>query len=188
MMTSLSRGLVRRRFDVDEVMRMAEAGVFADDERFELIDGELIVVPTPGPRHSGDVDRLAQLFWQRCRGRVHIRTQNPFLLDRYNLFLPDLALLRPDDDFYRGGHPRPEDALLVIEVADTSLWRDRKVKLPVYARLGVPRLWILELKRRCVHIHEDPVEGGYRVAKACAGDDVLRIPEGGEISAEELLG
>jgi Uma2 family endonuclease len=184
-----ARILRRRRFDVDELTRMASAGVFADDERLELIDGELVEMPPqPGPRHSAEVAALARLFWERCGRRCLVRTQNPLQLDRHNLLLPDLALLRPHADGYRSRYPGPADTLLVVEVADTTLARDRGPKLAVYARLGIRQVWILELRRRRVHAFASPTPKGYASARLCAGDVPLPIPEDGEIAASALFG
>lgn len=90
-----SRLLRRRRFDVADLGRMTKAGVLQADERLELIEGELVEMGVPGPRHSGRVDRLARLLFERCGERSIVRVQNPLLLDAPNLYLPDLALLRP---------------------------------------------------------------------------------------------
>src|SRR5712672_2779383 len=184
----LAETLRRRRFDVDEVTRMAEAGVFTDEERLELVAGELVVMPTPGARHAGNVDRLTALFHRRLGQAAIVRTQNPLRLDQFNLFLPDVTLLRPDQDYYRTRHPGPEDTLLVVEVADSTMARDRGIKLPKYARAGVPRVWILDLQHAKVLVFAEPGRSGYASERVCAGNERLGIPEDGEITAAELLG
>lgn len=187
-MTGTREILRRRRFCVDDVVKMVAAGVFAEDERFELIDGELVEMPTPGPRHAARVDRLTQLLVERCQRRCIVRVQNPLVLDPHNSFLPDMALLRPRADWYDGRHPDPGDTLLALEVADHSLWRDRRVKLPIYARLRVPRVWILDLRASCVHAYDDLRRGRYGTEQRCQGDDRLAIPNDGEVTAAEILG
>lgn len=188
MMARSPEVLPRRRFDIDDVERMTRAGIFPHDERIELIDGDVVEVPVPGPRHSGNVDRLNHLLGQRCSSACIVRVQNPLLLDRFNCFLPDLTLLRPDPDYYRSRHPTPADTLLAIEIADTSLRRDRDAKLPIYARLGVPELWILELRRQRIHAFAEPAGERYAQVRVCTGADVLRLPGGDGITAAELLG
>lgn len=179
--------LKRRRFDVTDVRRMAEAGVFGEDERFELIDGELIeMAPPPGPLHSGQVNLVAQLLFRRCGDRFLVQVQNPLQLDPGNLVLPDVAVLRHDPDGYRTRYPGPGDVLLVIEVADTSLARDRRIKLPRYASHGVPEVWILDLRRRCVHAFAEPEQGRYRRHRRLRGPDRLALPDR-EVTVDELL-
>lgn len=180
--------LPRRRFDVAEFVRMVEAGVFAARERLELIEGDLVEMATPGPRHSGRVDRIAQLLFERCQGRCIVRVQNPLQLDRFNLYMPDLVLLRKAADFYESRYPGPGDSLLAIEVADASLHRDRRIKLPVYARCQVPRLWIIDLAHRCVHEHMGLHGDGYRTVRRCTGRTELRVPEDDVIAAGDLVG
>jgi Uma2 family endonuclease len=182
-----SRVLPRRRFDVAEFTRMTEAGVFSARERLELIDGELFEMPTPGPRHSGRVDRLAELLFARCQGRCIVRVQNPLQLDQDNLYLPDLVLARRVDDFYESRYPGPDDVLLAIEVADSSLYRDRTVKLPVYASRGVPRLWIVDLGHRCVHEYAGLVGKTYRSRRRCTGSTELGILDDGGVTALDLV-
>jgi Uma2 family endonuclease len=188
MVTATPERLVRRRFDVDDFDRMCRAGLFDDDDqRLELIDGEVVVVPTPGPPHCGHVDLLAQLLHECCGRRAIVRVQNPFRLDRMNQFQPDLVLLRPDDDFYRSRYPEPRDALLAVEVAASSLYRDRTVKLPHYARTGVPELWIVDLRRACVHVYRGPDGARYRERRRCTGDDAIAVPTDGELTVREVL-
>jgi len=184
----LAETLRRRRFDVDEVTRMTAAGVFTDEERLELVAGELIQMPTPGPRHAGTVNALAKLFFTRLGDRAIVSIQNPLQLDRRNLYMPDVALLRPHADSYRGGHPGPGDTLLVLEVADSTLARDRGIKLPQYAVAGVPQVWILDLQRAEVVAFAEPGPRGYGSERVCTGSQRLRIPEDGEVAVTELLG
>ena len=187
MSTRNARILPRRRFDVAEFTRMAAAGVFSARERLELIEGELFEMPTPGPRHSGRVDRLAQLLFMRSQDRCIVRVQNPLQLDQNNLYLPDLVLLRAAKDFYESRFPGPDDVLLAIEVADSSLYRDRTVKLPIYARTHVPRLWIVDLGHGCVHEYARLVGDTYQSRRRCTGSTELGIPDDGGVTASELV-
>src|SRR5688572_13415266 len=118
----------RHSFTVAEYERMGRFGIFSEDERVELVCGEIIKMSPIGERHAACVDFLTQLITLRLRHSAIVRVQNPVQLDDYSEPQPDIAVLKPRDDFYNGAHPRPEDVLLVIEVSDTTLEYDRKLK------------------------------------------------------------
>ena len=133
----MSVQLSHRRFTVDEYYRMAGAGILHEDDRVELIEGEIVEMPPIGSYHAGEVDWLAQLLVRRLAGHAIVRGQNPIHLSVYSEPQPDITLLRPRADFYTTSHPTPEDILLVIEVADTSVAYDREIKAPLYSRAGI---------------------------------------------------
>jgi Uma2 family endonuclease len=118
---------------VADYYRMAEVGILAPDARVELIDGEIIDMPPPGSSHAGTVDYLLSVLGTAARDRANLRVQSPVRLSEYSEPQPDLALLRP----------RAEDVLLIVEVAANSLRFDRKKKVPLYARHGIPEVWLL---------------------------------------------
>jgi Uma2 family endonuclease len=152
----------KRLFTVDEFHRMGEAGILDDDARLELWAGEIYEMPPVGPAHHGDVTVLTTMLIRALGDRAVVSTQGPVVLDDYTEPLPDIAVLRPRDDFYRTAHPRPFDILLLVEVADTSLDRDRHLKLPRYASAGIPETWILDIGGRQLEVHRDPSPEGYR--------------------------
>lgn len=152
---------VHHRFSVADFYRMAEAGVLRDDHRVELIDGEVTDMMPIGEFHASRVDMLTQFFFRHAAGRCHIRVQNPLRLDESTLVQPDLCLLKLNDDFYADSAPTADDAYLVIEVADSSLAFDQKEKLPLYARSGVPEVWIVNVPHRQVEIYRSPTFRGY---------------------------
>jgi Uma2 family endonuclease len=121
----------KRRFSVHEYHRMAEVGILSEDDRVELIEGEILEMSPIGSRHAACVDRLNRLLNGFADLSAIVRVQSPILLDVNSEPEPDISLLRPSDDFYAGGHPTPGDVLLLIEVADTSVERDLEVKLPL---------------------------------------------------------
>lgn len=137
--------ITRRRFTVDEYHRMAEAGILGEDDRVELLDGEIVEMTPIGPRHAGGVNRLTRLFTTRLGARAIVTVQNPVVLGVRWEPQPDLAILRPRPDFYSTAHARPEDILLIVEVAETSGEADRRVKVPGYAAAGVPETWRVDL-------------------------------------------
>lgn len=154
--------LQRHRLNVTDYYRMAQAGILGEDDRCELIEGEIIDMAPIGSEHVSCVNRLTQLFAVRAAGRAIVSAQNPVRLSALSEPQPDVALLRYRDDFYRQAHPAPEDVLLIVEVADASLRYDREVKLPLYARHGIPEVWIVDLQNSRVEIFRRPEGDGYR--------------------------
>ncbi|MFM8436105.1 MAG: Uma2 family endonuclease, partial [Planctomycetia bacterium] len=138
-LTAPSRHLIT----VDAFHRMGETGILGPADRVELIDGEIIDMSPIGALHAAIVDLLARHFARRAGESVFIRCQNPLRLDDVSEPEPDLVILRPRADFYATAHPGPADALLVIEVTDTSLAYDLGVKVPLYARHGIPEVWVI---------------------------------------------
>lgn len=152
----------RRRFTVDEYMKLAEVGILADGERVELIDGDVIEMSPIGNPHEARTAAsnrlLAPLF---IEGRAVLRVQGHVRLDENNRPEPDLALLKWRDDLYENQSPAPEDILLLIEVSDSTLDSDRSVKLALYARFNIPEVWIENIPDRVVEAYTNPVEGQY---------------------------
>ena len=151
----------RYRFNVDEFARMGEAGVFTEDDRVELIDGEVLEMSPIGSPHAGTVNRLNELLVTRLAGRANVIVQNPIRLDRHTEPQPDLVVARRRKDFYTDRHPEPADVLLVIEVADSSLRYDRTEKVPRYARAGIPETWLVDIQAGTVTLYADPGPEGY---------------------------
>lgn len=160
--------LNRYRFTVAEYERMGQVGIFSEDERVELVCGEVLKMPPIGERHAGSVDFLANMITKRLRRGVIVRVQNPIRLDEYSQPQPDITILKHRDDFYRHAHPKPEDILLVIEVSDTTLEYDLKVKVPLYARAGIPETWVVNLPGKRLKTYADPAGGAYQTIKSYA--------------------
>ena len=182
--------LVRRRFTVDEYHQMGRAGILNEDDRVELIEGEILEMTPIGRRHAAGVMRISSLFWQRFGDAGVISVQNPLRLDAHTEPQPDVALLRPRADFYEAGHPGPADILLIVEVAETSAALDRRVKLPLSARSGIPEVWLVELSKRTVTAHRDPGPGGYKTVRTLRrGETIapLAFPDR-ELTVGEMLG
>ncbi len=170
----------RRRFSVGEYYAMAEAGILTENDRVELLDGEIVVMAPIGNRHQSSVDGHVEMFTLRLQGRANVRVQGPVRLDDDNEPEPDVALLRRRDDYYATGHPGPDDVLLLIEVADSTLEFDRNVKLRLYAQAGIPEVWISNLSNRRVESYTDPTEDGYATVRYFeAGNSVapLHFPD-----------
>jgi len=178
------------RFTVDDYYRMAEAGILSSEQRVELLDGQIIVMTPIGRRHAACVDRLNAHFARALNDRVVIRIQNPVRLDEHSEPEPDVALLKPREDFYAEKEPSAEDALLIIEVADTSLDKDQQVKLPLYARADVPEVWIVDLATMDVHVHREPADGKYQRVCTVRGADRISPAafEDVQFHVDELIG
>lgn len=182
--------LLRRLFTVEDYHRMAEVGLLRADERTELLDGEVVFKMPIGSRHAGCVKWLIRYLATAIRDRAIIGAQDPVRLDRFSEPEPDISLLRPRGDMYRDDHPGPQDVLLIIEVADSSLYVDRQVKAPLYAAAGIPELWLVDLTAEGVEVCREPGPDGYRSIHHCARGDVvtaLAFPDV-ELPVSELLG
>ena len=166
---------VRHKLDVVAYQRMAEAGIFGEDERIELIDGDLIDMAPISQAHAGVVSALTEALILACAGRAIVWPRNPIRLDRLSEPQPDLAVLRRRPDFYSGERPGPADVLLVVEVADSSLRFNRTVKLPLYARAGIAELWIVDLRRRVLDTSRNPSADGYRETTTHQSGDQLAL-------------
>lgn len=165
-MSATAQRLARvHRLSVADYHRMGETGILGPELRTELLDGEIIEMPPIGHPHAGTVNLLADLLRDRVRERALVAVQNPVCLDGRSEPLPDIALLRPRPDYYRTGHPGPDAVLLLIEVADSSLRYDREVKIPRYARAGIPEVWLVDLGGSEICIYQQPGAGGYAVLR-----------------------
>ena len=174
----MSVQVAKRLFTVEEYHRMMEAGILSEDDRVELIDGEIVEMSPMGSRHAACVNRLNALFSARVAQAALVWVQSPIDLLGRSEPQPDLALLRPRADFYAGRHPEPGDVLLAIEVSDTSLEYDRNVKVPLYARAALPEVWQMCLREEIVVIYRSPSAGAYR--------DVRRVGRGEQLSPQAL--
>lgn len=145
---------------VDDYHRMIEAGILTEDDRVELLDGALFEMSSEGPPHAVVVSRLN---WWLARGlpedrRHTVRVGSPVTLRPLSEPQPDLAVVDAADSTWQA---HPERAHLLIEVAMTSLRKDRVRKARIYAEHGVPRYWIVDLVHLCVHVHTEPGPDGY---------------------------
>jgi Uma2 family endonuclease len=180
--------LTRHKLTVSDYHRMAEAGILDEDSRVELIDGEIIDRAPIGASHAATTTNLTKLLVLAVADRAVVWPQNPVLLDEHNEPQPDLALLKPRPD-YQQRKPRPEDVLLMVEIADTTLGRDLNIKLPLYARAGIPEVWIVDVKGRRVLVHAEPGRSGSYGHELAQGRGSLgpRLLPGVRIRVEDLF-
>ncbi len=155
--------------------RMAETGILDVTQRTELIDGRIITMAPIGSKHADWVDRLARYCIKNLPDDLTVRPQNPIYLDKVSESEPDLALLRPRQQPYRDAQPRPEDVLLVIEVADTTLDYDRDVKIPLYAKHAIPEVWLVDVAMNRLEIYREPTDGDYRVRLKPRSQEIIAL-------------
>jgi len=180
-MSSSAADLYRRhRLTVHDFHRMGEAGILPVESRLELIEGEIIAMAPIGSRHAAIVTRANRLFVQAVAGRAIVSVQNPIILGEQSEPEPDLALIRPRDDFYALALPRADEVPLIIEVADTTVRYDREIKIPLYARHGIPEVWLIDVDGRTLTVFETPAEGRYR--------DERRVRPSGALAPKALPG
>ncbi len=154
----------RHRFTVDEYHDMAATGLLAEDDRVELIDGEIVEMSPIGARHVACVISLTHLVMGAVGGEYFVSVQNPVALDGGTEPQPDLSLLRAKPD-PAGKLPGPEDVALAVEVSDSTLSYDKNIKLPRYAQAGVPEIWIVDLENQRVEVYSEPSPNGYHESK-----------------------
>jgi Uma2 family endonuclease len=184
----MSVAFSRHLFTSQEFRAMVGASVFRGDARLELVDGEVVEMSPIGSRHAACVRTLNELL-RPVGKRAHVDVQNPLGISEDNDYYPDVVLLKRRVDKYAGKIPDASDALLVIEVADTTLQFDRMIKKPRYAAAGVPELWIVDLEGSRVWVYGKPSEKDYDEVFEFRPGDVLKVPEmpDVEIPVSELL-
>ena len=177
----------RRRFTVEEYHRMGETGLLGEDDRVELIDGEVVEMSPIGWRHARCVSRLTMLLTRFTQDRYVVSVQNPLTISEHGEPQPDLVLHAEPPP---GRLPIPEDALLVVEVSDTTLSYDRNIKLPRYAAAGVVELWICDLEGRKITTYSQPSANGYAVSCEYGPGEQVRSEsvEDLSLSVDEVLG
>jgi Uma2 family endonuclease len=155
----------RHRITVEHFYRMAEAGLFDDSARVELVNGEIIDVPPMGSRHASTVHRIAAALSTVFGERAMVRQQLPLRLSVDSEPLPDIAVVVPRADDYASAHPTASDTWLVVEVSDSTLRYDREVKTGLYARSNVPEVWVVDLQADRVHLYRSPRNAEYGVVE-----------------------
>jgi Uma2 family endonuclease len=166
----------KHRLTAAEFRRMAEVGILREDDRIELIEGELIDMAPIGSNHASVVARLNAWLAAAAGGRFIVFPQNPISLSEHSEPQPDLALLKSRDDYYRDALPTAQDVLLLIEVADATLEYDRTTKVPLYARSGIAEVWLVNLRGGAIEVFRAPGAQGYaRVTRIEQGQSIAPL-------------
>lgn len=152
----------RQPITVEEYYTRAQIGLIEPDARVELIEGEVIDMAPIGNRHGYAVDLLTARLCALADDKAIVRVQGALRLSDITELQPDISLLKMRKDRYRDSQACGPDALLVIEVSDTTLRKDIDVKTPLYARHGVPEVWIVDLENNRIRFHRTPQGGRYR--------------------------
>jgi Uma2 family endonuclease len=185
----MALSVTKRRFTVTEYYQMAQAGILSEDDRVELLEGEIIEMSPISSRHASCVGRLTRLFSKRVGEQVIVWVQNPIRLSEHSEPQPDIALLKMRSDFYSTEHPKPQDVLLLIEVCETSAEFDRRVKVPLYAKAGIPEVWLIDLVQEQIEVYRAPAEQGYGDSRTLArGQSVTAQLLPLELTVEEIVG
>lgn len=181
----------QRRFTVEEYYQMAETGVLPEEENVELLDGQIYLMSPIGSEHAACVRRLNRFFHSKIESQALVSVRNPIRLSDISEPEPDLALLSPREDEYATHHPGPDDVLLIVEVADSSLDFDQETKLPLYARAGIAEYWVVALGENQVHAYHTP-EGTQYTKHTTYGPDeevaVAALPSLDPVSVDQILG
>jgi Uma2 family endonuclease len=179
----------RWTFTVDEVYQMLAAGILTEDDRVELIEGELIKMSPIGERHAACVKKANALFNRLVGQQALVSVQDPILLNNYSEPQPDLALLKPRQDYYAQAKPTPADVLLIVEVADSSIDYDRRIKMSLYARAAVPAVWLIDLNADAIEVYTQPAGGAYRALQTARRGDRLTLETlpGLTVMADDIL-
>ncbi|MCC3447008.1 MAG: Uma2 family endonuclease [Microcoleus sp. PH2017_25_DOB_D_A] len=164
-----------RLLTVQEYDRMTEIGIFDEDERVELLAGQIVKMAAKGTAHGAAVKRTEKLLENRLGERVLVRLQDPVRLDNYSEPEPDISVVIPDPLYYEDHHPTPSEIYLIVEVADTTLRTDCGIKAKIYAESGIADYWVLDVNNRQLHVFREPSQDGYQ-SIAVLGDDASISP------------
>ncbi|RMG67588.1 MAG: Uma2 family endonuclease [Bacteroidetes bacterium] len=188
-MNHLTTPFAQRLLTVAEYHRMAEAGIIKADEQVELLAGTILPMSPIGTRHTTCVKRTNRLFSMIVGEKAIVSVHDPILLSDTSEPEPDVALLAPPLEQYAHRHPGPEDVFLVVEVADSSLQKDRKLKLPLYAEAGIPEVWLVDLEADQIEVYSEPQGQQYRLRRlAQRGDQVSVAALATEVAVVDVLG
>lgn len=185
----MSVQISKRLLTVSDYHKMAEAGILTEDDRVELIHGEIIEISPIGSLHTSHVKRINKLLNKLLGDQAIISIQDPVAINDYSEPEPDIAILRYRDDFYKEKHPTPSDVFLIIEVADTSLDYDRDTKLKLYANAGIPEFWIVNLEDEQIEVYKTPIRDSYfSEEKISRGGQIFLKMFDLKIQAKAILG
>lgn len=162
MLRSMTINAPKRRFSVEEYHRLAELGILKEDDKVELVQGEIVEMSPIGPKHASTVNRIVRLLTKIFDTKYIISSQNPVQLGLDSEPEPDIVILKERADFYASGHPKAEDAIFIIEVADSTLQYDTEVKLPLYAQSGIAEYWVVDLQNHQLIIHSRLADAAYQ--------------------------
>lgn len=187
MTADLQAPLVRHRFSVADYQKMIDTGVLSEEDHVELLNGEIVEMSPIKSPHAAIVKRLNRLLQKYFGNRYLVSIQDPIIIRPNSQPQPDIAVLKYRDDYYYNEHPRPEDIILLIEVADSSLEKDRKIKLPLYAAAGIQEAWLVDIASKLLEVHTKPTPQGYSQVQIFRAGDVLQSPSVDSLAVDDIL-
>jgi Uma2 family endonuclease len=182
--------ITKKLFTTDEYRRILDAGIFPPDQRFELIRGEIIEMPKVSRRHAGRVNRLTRLFVSRFGESAIVSVQNDMYLDEFSQPRPDMAVCKPLEELFGAFIADSQDVFFLVEISDTSIRYDTKIKTPLYAKAGIREYWILDINEDALIVLTEPIEGEYRRQETFRRGETIHAQALPDItfSIDELLG
>ena len=186
----MSVQLLRRLFTVDECYKMLEAGILTENERLEIIRGEIIKISSITPPHAACVKRLNKLFFLRLGETVTVGIQDSVRLNNTSEPQPDISLLQRRPDFYETQKPQPENVFLLIEVSDTTIKYDREIKVPLYAENNIVEVCLVNLTEDCLEVYRQPTANGYEIVQTFQRGETVEIQALPNVTftVDEILG
>jgi Uma2 family endonuclease len=142
--------------------------------------------PIKGP-HADCVDKLTEWFVLNFHGKAVTRTQNPLTISDHSEPEPDLLLARRKEESYKDAPPTPEDVLLIVEVAESSIEKDRHIKLPLYASAGIPECWLVDMPEQSIEVHTQPTSKGYTQIHIYQPGDTIESPQVKGLEVSDVL-
>ncbi|HRH42680.1 MAG TPA: Uma2 family endonuclease [Pyrinomonadaceae bacterium] len=170
-----TNGVKHHLITVSEYDRMIEAGVYTENDRIELLNGEIIELMPKGPKHVYFNEGIAQLFREKFGKNVDVRSQNPIILDNFSEPEPDIVLAKPPRKKYLENHPTPTDIFLIMEISDTTLAYDRDAKAQAYSRNGIEQYLLLNLQNETLEDYREPNADGYGAKRTYRSGDVFNL-------------
>lgn len=182
--------LINRKFNILQYHQMNQSSILTEDDRVELINGEIIEMSPIGTKHTSCVRRLISLLSKLLAELAIIDVQNPITLNNLSEPQPDITLLKPRADFYENSHPQPQDIFLLIEVADSSIEYDREVKIPLYANSGISEVWLVDINEQIIIVYRYPNENNYNQITTFRRGEKISIQAFPEVAlvVDEILG
>ncbi len=174
MSESINISLPTYQFSVDAYHRLVEVGILNENDKVELIEGQIIqMTPIKSP-HAACVDRLGDLLRILFVKKSIVRSQNPITLGEHSEPEPDLAVVKYKADYYENAHPTPKEIYIAIEISQSTEQYDRTIKIPLYAKHGIPEAWLVNLNKKEIEIYQQPTEKGYSAISIYCLADTLQ--------------
>ena len=179
-----TNGVKPRLITTSEYDRMIEAGIYTENDRIELLNGEIIELMPKGPKHTSANSKIVRFFIRLFDEKLIVRNQDPIILDDFSEPEPDIVLANWDDKEYAENHPTPSDILLVMEISDTTLAYDREAKALAYSRNNIQQYLLLNLQNETIEDYREPNTDGYQFKRTLRKGDTLNLVAFPEIEIE----